>query len=114
MKKPLAISVLCLVALCTLAQAVNITIFWSYPPPAPDSFKVYTSPDLVSWSVKTNAPGTNALGGVLTNVVLSVVAAQAYYYVAPSNFWGEGLPSNRPGTPANVQVITNTAIAKGP
>lgn len=77
-----------------------VRLEWDYPDDSAEVFKIYSHTNLESpltnWGVLTNVAGTNR------GCAVSIEAGRRFFLCTASNYWGESLPSNRPGLPAVV------------
>lgn len=94
----------------------NVTLSWDRYPTnmiTPDLIiKIYwqtnISTPIAQWTLLTNVSPTNV------SCVLKVDMIQQYFFLSPSNFWGEANPSNVVLTPPAPQDGLNLKIARGP
>jgi hypothetical protein len=71
-----------------------------------DQWVVMTNLTWVDWHARTNMIGTNYF------LTIQMAPSQKFFYVCPSNFWGEASPSNIAGTPAPTTNLTDVKIRK--
>ena len=91
--KPLSIIPSALLALLASIAALSapgqirpsLTLSWDPPPPsaAVSLTCVYSSSNLLSWSLFTNTPPS------VTNILIPTSSAASYFAITHSNIWGE-------------------------